>query len=121
MKLPRVRSSVRRMMIAVAVVGLSLFGWDAMRFYSLASKYRRKAEAAARMEQKLREIDAIDPVLRARKAKEAEEQYQEISHALLDDPVWTRSLIRYFAAMRIKYEHAADNPSLPLPPDPPQP
>jgi hypothetical protein len=120
-KVPRVRITVRRMMIAVAVVGLLLGVVDWLSLNHRASIYRRKAEAAARMERKFREIDAMDPVSRARAAKEAEENYQEITHSWLANPVWTRELIDYFAAMRTKYEHAAENPRLAVPPDPPQP
>ena len=122
MKLCRPRFTLRRIMVAVAILGVFLVGLDAMRVLSLANKYRRKAEAAARMERRFREIDAMDPVSRARAAKEAEENYQEIlSSWLAADPVWTRKMIGYFTAMRTKYEQAAENPRLPIPPDSPQP
>jgi hypothetical protein len=122
MKLPRPRFTVRRIMVSVAILGVFLAGVDAMRVLSLANKYRRKAEAAARMERNFREIDAMDPVSRARAAKEAEEKYEEIlSSWLTADPVWTRSMIGYFTAMRTKYEQATENPRLPVPPDSPQP
>jgi hypothetical protein len=108
-------------MVVVAVVGLLFGAVDWLSLSLRASKYRRKAEAAARMERRLREIDAMDPVSRARAAKEAEENFQEVTHSWLANPVWTRKLIGYFAAMRTKYEHAAENPRLSVPPDPPQP
>jgi hypothetical protein len=105
--------TTRRWMIAVVAVGLSLVRLDAMRVYSLSSKYRRKAESAAKMERRCREIDAMDPVLRAREAAAA------FYNPLLDDPAYNRRMIGYFAAMKIKYSRAADNPHLPVLPDPP--
>ncbi len=122
MKLPRFRFTMRRMMVAVAILGVLLAVVDAMRVLSLANKYRRKAEAAAQMERRFREIDAMDPVSRARAANEAEENYQEfVSSWLAADPVWTRKMIGYFTALRTKYEQAAENARLPVSTDLPQP
>lgn len=114
MRLPRPQFTARRMMVAVVILGLFLGGLDASRVRGMASKYRRKAESAARLERRCRQIDAMDPATRAREAEAA------YDNPLLDDPNYNRRMIRYFAAMRIKYNHAADNPRLPIPPDPPQ-
>src|SRR5262245_18424284 len=110
MRLPRM--TTRWWMIAMAAVGVSLVGLDAMRVYSLASKYRRKAESAAKMERRCREIEAMDPVLRAREAAAA------FANPLLDYPAYNTRMMGYFAAMKIKYSHAADNPRLSVVPDP---
>jgi hypothetical protein len=114
-KLARVRFTVRRMMVAVAVVGFFLASADAIRVYGLASKYRRKAESCALMARRCGQIDAMDPATRAREAAFA------MDNPYLEYPDWNRQMIGYYAALKVKYEHAADHPRLPIPPDPPAP
>lgn len=121
MKLSRPRFTVRRMMVAVAIVGL-LFGMaDWLSLNERVNRFRRLAESAARMERRCREMDAMDPVRRALAAKEAEDSYFEITSNWLAHPEWTRKATGYFAALRTKYEQAAENPRLSVPPDPPPP
>jgi len=103
------------MMLAVAVVGLSLAAIDAARMGSRSATYRRKADGAARMARRSREIDAMDPATRSREAGAA------FDNPFLDDPAWNRRMIPYLDALEEKYRHAAEHPRLPVPPDPPTP
>jgi hypothetical protein len=109
----RARFTVRRLMVAVAVVGL-LFGlYDQARVLLLSNTYRRKAVYCDRMERRCREIDAMDPAVRTREAAEA------LDDPFLDDPAWNKRMIPYFKALQKKYEDAASHPRLPVAPDPP--
>jgi hypothetical protein len=111
----RFRPTVRRMMVAVAVVGLSLGIIDQLRMGARSARYRRKAQACERMIRRCREIEAMDPATRAREAAAA------FDNPYLDDPAWNRQMIPYFELLRKKYEYAAAHPRTPLPPDPPNP
>ena len=92
MRLPRVRFSVRRLMIMVAVVALSsaVLGQLSLRyrqqarFYAESEAYWRKAAIGAPISQQARYKDRVN----------------------------------YFARLRQKYEHAARYPWLPVEPDP---
>jgi hypothetical protein len=109
------RFTVRRLMMAVAVVAL-LFGfYDQARVLRLSNEYRRKAAYCDKMERRCREIDAMDPATKARKAAEA---YDD---PFLGDPAWNKRMIPYFQALKQKYEEASSHPRLPVAPDPPTP
>jgi hypothetical protein len=105
MRLPRLRFTVRRMMVAVAVVAF-LFGAEATRrrWESLASTYRTKAvsfEHRALVSRHSRDHEAVlenDP--EQRKLKRIEDHY---------------------VALARKYQYAAHYPWLAVEPDPPEP
>jgi len=90
--MPRVRFSVRGMMIAVAIVGALLWGWIWTReMVALRALYRQKAAAWGMYEQ-------------SAKTANMGEEY-----------------VKYFAGMRANCERAARYPWLPVAPDPPEP
>ncbi len=92
MKIPIPRFTVRRMMIAVAVVALGCGGWHAWERINLHRRLALKHEVLAHL---LRE-----------------------GHAHLGpDPMWAA----HHEALRIKYQRAARYPWLPVAPDPPGP
>jgi hypothetical protein len=102
-RLPRVGFTVRRMMVAVAVGGVTLGCWiEVLRIARLASDFRSKALACAQGEK----------FCRACLAKG--------TPAFAGWGSWQERLA-YFTAMKDKYEHAARYPWLPVPPDPPEP
>jgi hypothetical protein len=102
MRLPRVRFTIRRLMLAVAVVAL-LVGmaieseWRRVRFHKLVQFYWWK---------------------------QANPHFPYLSATYEDWESITRRLPRlgpYYAAMRAKYEFAERYPWLPVAPDPPEP
>ncbi len=113
MRLAHTKLTVRRMMLVVAMVGLSLGVADAVRMRIRSAGYRRKAESAERMEGRCRVIDAMDAATRAREAEAA------FDNPYLDDPAWNRQMIPYFEGLKRKYRYAAEHPRDPIPPDPP--
>jgi hypothetical protein len=109
MRLPRVKMTVRRWMGLVAVVGVFLGVADTVRMSLRASKYREIADRCEQLEHRCREIDAMDPVTRAREAEAAwDDPY-------LDNPAWNHEMISYWAEEKRKFRDAAANPRLPLP------
>ena len=102
MRLPRVRLTVRRLMVAVAVVALCLTAWSYWdrrdeRYFEFAVKAMSHTTLAVAYETgrpigSLRERARVNP----RKAA-------------------------YHAALARKYEYAASRPWLPVLPDPPEP
>jgi hypothetical protein len=117
MRLPRVRITSRWIKIGLAVVGLFLLCRDVVNVPGRADAYRRKAESAARLERRCRQIDAMDPAAREREAETA----FDFDWVLLTSPDVNKRMIRYWADLRMKYEYAADHPRVPVAPDPPAP
>ena len=105
-RLPRVRFTIRRMMVVVAVTAIAFGGAAGLaRVERLASEYRR---------------------LYARHSAEAQRFSEEASRALVlrnarDRYVRASRLADYHAHLEAKYQHAAHNPWLPVEPDPPPP
>lgn len=115
MQSPLFRFTIRRVMVAVAIVGVLLGCIDAVKVAGLARKYRHKAESLARMERRCREIDAMTrEVRKARSDAMFDDPY-------LLDPVWNRKMIPYFAQLQSKFALAAEHPRIPIAPDPPVP
>jgi hypothetical protein len=112
MRLPRARLTVRRLM---GMVALALGIADALWVSAVASRYRRKADSAERLERRCRQIDAMDAETRARAVEAA---YDD---PYLDNPAWNRRMIPYFEALKHKYRYAAEHPREPVPPDAPVP
>jgi hypothetical protein len=119
MRLPRM--TTRRWMIGVAllcaVLGLVL---TVMRD-AQARRYRVKAGVAAWMERRCREIDAMDPVARARAAEEETKDPFRHDPPYFSDPEWNRKMIGFWQEMKDRYSYAADHPWLAVPPDRPNP
>jgi hypothetical protein len=101
MKLPRVRVTVRRLMIAVAVVGIVLgplvyLGQRSRRFGQISRVHVRAMS---------------DGAIEAAKLKRRGDPRAKLAYARAD----------YHQAMWLKYFHAARYPWLPVEPDPPVP
>jgi hypothetical protein len=107
--------SMRKLLAAVALVGLLLGGVDALSTKIKENKYLRKAEASAKMEKNCRIFDSMDSATRAREAAAA------YDNPYLDDPAWNKKMIIYFEKLKNKYYQAAAHPRLPVPPDEPAP
>jgi hypothetical protein len=119
MRWPRVRFTVRRLMIAVAAVGIGLWigqriMWGsplarAYRIYvDIHSRDRDDAEEAASVAEGLADEHAV------RKESEAERRYR-------DDAGHLRTKAAYHADLIRKYARAARYPWLTVEPDPPEP
>jgi TPR repeat protein len=131
MRLPRVRFTVRRMMVAVAVVALVFAcGLQARRLHRLSRAYAEKAARFGFGEKMLRAAAAmyqagseslkkdlatrpVEPALRELLARDAEDEERNAERIL-------RSA-NYRGLLRSKYEHAAAHPWLPVADDPPYP
>jgi hypothetical protein len=109
MRLPRVWFTVRRMMVVVAIVGILFWGG---RLWRLAASYRIEAE---RYENRLSKSDVRAFFDRIDVSPEESERRMG---AWRDQMARRRS---HYQAMKVKYEHAAHNPWLPVAPDPPEP
>jgi hypothetical protein len=134
MRLPRVRFTVRRMMIAVAVIailcGVGLQIRRAIRLSRLSAEYAQQAAKYAEFESTWRQSE--------RHHREREQELRK----LVDDPrqgvdgpeFWRRQakieadqaeklkpLVEFHATMKAKYQAAARRPWLPVDPDPPWP
>ncbi len=116
MKVPRVRFTVRRMMVVVAVVALA-FG--IFRLWALRELYLEKAANHAGFRAyMLRSPESIahweDRWTDQRIGKPARYPWP-------GGPPFVPAMAKYHDAMRIKYERAARYPWLPIEPDPPDP
>jgi hypothetical protein len=96
MRLPRVRFTVRRMMVVVAIVGVLIGGWIA------GERRREEFDRLARKYSHLSHIEIICTIDEAQKRLEVHEQ-------------------KYFEQMTLKYRWAAKYPWLPVWPDSPEP
>jgi hypothetical protein len=117
MSLPRVRFTVRRLMVAVAIVG-GLIGGSVECRRRLESErrigeYQRLAKhhhrAAARLRDRYRESPQESVVLFIHSSEFAQTPALKLKWA------------EYHESLSRKYEQAASNPWAPLPPDPPEP
>jgi hypothetical protein len=114
MRLPRVRFTIRGMMVAVAVAaGLMAGSIGLARLRLLSSDYRARAEQHAGIEETLRHIIASD---------ESDTPVDISPGAGLRSRRFTaRAVADYEAALRRKYERAARYPWLRVEPDPLEP
>jgi hypothetical protein len=110
MKLPRVRFTVRQMMIAVAFVALVSAGW-------VECARMEAAMVKRRLEYSLRAID--------HSLAESAHTHGRWPGCFISPPPETSIIdpkkAAYHAAMARKWSAAADRPWLPVEPDPPQP
>jgi hypothetical protein len=112
MRLPRFRFTVRRLMVAMAIVAL-LLGGGILGRRSL--DYRRLAAFHEQMEQrKERAVRGIEILARA--ANDPAD-----AAAARRDAAYEAQIGRHHAALKAKYLRAASRPWLPVPPDPPPP
>jgi hypothetical protein len=133
MRLPRVRFTVRRMMIAVAVVavliGVGLHVERAIRFSRLSTNYVEFAAMYAEYESILRKRERNHREL-AERERESADKFQRSSSVELwrrlaqedtDRADKFKSLAEYHSRMKAKYQAAARRPWLDVEPDPPRP
>jgi hypothetical protein len=119
MRLPRVRFTIKRMLLAIAVLALLMFG---VRMAWLSTVYRRAAARHRNREAVLREIVRLmrDNEEKANeifgRTLTPEEKAQQTSRNQSDD-----AGIEYYSQMRRKYDRAAARPWLAVEPDPPWP
>ena len=118
MRLPRVRFTVRRMMIVVAVAAMLLGAYEMLG----VSLYRRKqalhfglAESDALRE--LADHERITALIKGQAGTTARDR--ETKHIALGEQARKRAA--YFTAMKRKYEIAAIRPWVSVEPDPPLP
>ena len=112
MKLPRVRFTIRRLMVAVAVVAIAVYGSVLWR---RSVEYRHRAEDALNLAKRLNDTrNAIEESIAALRGG-------NYRIALISRRDQLRREIDYWDAARIKYSRVALYPFLPVAPDPPEP
>jgi hypothetical protein len=108
MRMPRFRFTVRRMMVAVAIVGACVWG---VRMLQMSRAYGKKAERFA--------SNAMDRIPGFNgewpKTPEGEAKLRRTWD------LWKQEMEDHNAAMAAKYRRAARYPWLPVAPDPPEP
>ncbi len=107
--------SVRGLMLVVALVAISFWAFDDVRMYRRSARYRSFAAHNDEKVRRCRDIVAMDPIERARKAVEA---YDD---PYLDNPAWAKEMISFHSKVRDIFAHAAEHPREPLPPLPQNP
>jgi hypothetical protein len=119
MRLPRVRFTVRRMMVATAVLAISLFsGIWLTRMGRLAGIYEQRALHHAQQERATRQAieDQLAHIQRIARYPEKDPSYLHLQQLQHKNPS-----ADYHAAMSDKYELASRRPWQPVTPDPPPP
>ncbi len=109
MKLPRVRFTVRRMMILVAIAAISLalpveLGRRRGRFLELVAHHAAAERSISD------EMHLMAPVLDLSSLSGRRDGWQSI-----------RGRLEHHRTMRVKYQNAIASPWLPVSPDPPEP
>jgi hypothetical protein len=116
---PRVRFTIKRMMVAVAILGLIMGG---SRMAWLSIRYRRAAQYYATLERFFRQVQRL--------AQENVKSQDELALLVGSSPLLENKLARtaaavtfqhtgdYYAALRRKYERAAFCPWFPVGEDP---
>jgi hypothetical protein len=130
MRLPRVRFTVRRLMIAVAIVGVLLAaGLEARWMHRKYREYATRASLHSYCERLYSEWASSD----IKKEADRRSKFEKNGQAGFDD--WVLHLADYYgrraaketlwanyhARMKSKYEVAMRRPWLPVEPDPPEP
>jgi type II secretory pathway component PulJ len=128
MPMPRVRFTVRRMMIAVAIVACLIGGGlHAWRIYRKFQMFAEKAEFHSFREWQRRRLAAAvegqAELSRKRALLFPNERQDLLESAEISEKVAKHEGTRadYQAALKTKYERAARFPWLPVEPDPPEP
>ena len=121
MEIPRVRFTVRRLMVAVAVVGIAFYG---LVLWRRSAEYRRLADEAERSEMKAivgaKQADAVAARFRRMPEKVTSEGVN-LQSRYSAEGTHLRRLSQDRARAKIKYRRAARYPWLPVAPDPPEP
>jgi hypothetical protein len=145
MRLPRVRCSVRVMLVAVAVAGVLFYGAVLCRRRAL---FLRKAAEHGDWEKRYRVITRIHREAASEKddlakkhlakldglgvSKDSREQTARVRDQIsrlfassksyyLQEAEWTARIAAYYTGLRQKYENAALRPWIAVAPDPPEP
>jgi hypothetical protein len=116
MRLPRVRFTVRRMMLAVAIVAVVLEGLIVLGRYRY---HRDRAARVARTAVALRRMIAKLPP--GQKALRTDLDDEDGSPAVLATPEACEKFLAHLDRVVRKHEYAARHPWLPIEPDPPAP
>jgi hypothetical protein len=138
MKLPRVRFTVRRLMVAVAVVALAIYGTILWRW---STEFRRLALGAEYQERiygehyeilnaflgeaggitRYSEGEPPPAVLNLDASMLSEEEKTPLRPEIAIKAARMLRITRHYEQLKFKYRHAARYPWLPVPPDPPEP
>jgi hypothetical protein len=125
MRQPRVRFTVRGMLIAVASVALLMGG---LRLLWLRSVYRKAALAHAAYENLARTLQRMvendgqeERELEIAFGMKVEPQSEAVKAKRAADARMNQETAEYHAALKHKYERAASRPWVPIAPDPPPP
>ena len=130
MRLPRVRFTVRRMMLFVAFVGVAIGGSieitrEFARLRQLSHNYWVKSRRIAGRERMVRSGAAISHAAWVAQVQDIERTERRTGGWFKMGrpyaPDRCKRLIPYFLALRLKYERAARFPWLHVEPDPPTP
>ncbi len=116
MRLPRVRFTVRRMMIAVAVVARSVRDRSPL---GVAQLYLEKAADHAGFRALV--LRSPETIAYWESRWTAQREGLPAKYPWPSGTPFVPAMARYYDAMRIKYEQAARYPWLPIAPDPPKP
>jgi hypothetical protein len=109
MKLPRLRFTVKWMMVAVAITGvIAALGERTVRFRQIAGRHERMSQTAT--------IHSFDPIT---KTKVTSPIYMVLTDPKTGSPFPCPE--QWHHEMAVKYEYAARHPWLPVDPDPPMP
>jgi hypothetical protein len=116
MRLPRVKYTVRRMMVAVAILALA-FG--IIRLWATRQLYLKKAAGHAGFRTEV--LRSPETIAYWESRWTAQREGRPARYPWPGGPPFVPAMAQYHDAMRIKYERAARYPWLPVEPDPPPP
>src|SRR4051812_46996523 len=111
MSLPRVRFTVRRMMLAVAIAAVAL---------GSTAELKRRSDRFRRLAEEHNQRVIVGRMVTRRGGGTREFFYDRSGNPV---PEWERHLLKdaWHAKLKIKYYEASRHPWLPVPPDPPEP
>jgi hypothetical protein len=137
MRLPRLRFTIRWMMVVVAIVALALgstlWGLKMRRlahFYAVRASMSKQLETKhrgleARVTREIQEIEKLQQEIGEPRPVTDEPSFASISakqmRRVLEAVAHTKKLADHHATLRRKYERAARYPWLNIEPDPPEP
>jgi hypothetical protein len=117
MRVPRVRLTVRRMLLAVAIVAIML-GMVRMtaRLWSDHLLYAERAEYHARFRRHV--LQSPESILYWEQRWSGQREGKKASYPWPDGPPFVPAIMEYHDRMRAKWERASRLPWLPIEPDP---
>ena len=116
MRLPRIRFTVRRMMLAVAIAAVVMEGWIVWGRYTY---HRDQAALTARTAAGLRRMMARLPPKRL--ARGTYLDFEDGSPSVPATPEACQQFLAHLDRIARKHQYAARHPWLPVTPDPPKP